>query len=85
MGSEAGTIDCHVFIECKDQIEKMLLRLYKIDNTEYILDQLQSVYQQIDGMHELKKIKRKKVWWMEHKLNKYIHNLWIARILIYKE
>ena len=61
MVSEAGTIDCHVFIECKDQIEKMLLRLYKIENTEHILDQLQSVYQQIDGMHELKKIKRKKV------------------------
>ena len=56
MGREAGTIDCHVFMECKDQIEKMLVRLYKIDNTEHILDQLQSVYQQIDGMHELKKI-----------------------------
>ena len=55
---EAGTMDCHVFMECKDQIEKMLLRLYKVDNTEHILDQLQSVYKQIDGMHELKKLKR---------------------------
>ena len=61
MGREAGTIDCLVFLECKDQIEKMLVRLDKIDNTEHIVGQLQSVYQQIDGMHELKKIKRKKV------------------------
>ena len=61
MGREAGTIDCHVFLECKDQIEKMLVRLDKIDNTEHIVGQLQSVYQQIDGMHECKKIKPKKL------------------------
>ena len=61
MGREAGTIDCHVFLECKDQIEKMLVRLDKIDNTEHIVGQLQSVYQQIDGMHELKMIKPKKL------------------------
>ena len=60
MQYEPGTIDCHVFIECKEQIEKMLLRLYKLDNTEHICDQLQSVHQQIEGMHELKKVKRKK-------------------------
>ena len=61
MGREAGTIDCLVFLECKDQIEKMLVRLDKIDNTEHIVGQLQSVYQQIDRMHELKKIKPKKL------------------------
>ncbi len=61
MQYEPGTIDCHVFMECKDQIEKMLLRLYKIDNAEHICDQLQSVYKQIEGMHELKKIKRKRI------------------------
>ena len=62
MGREAGTIDCYVFLECKDQIEKMLVRLDKIDNTEHIVGQLQSVYQQIDGMHEWKKIKPKKLY-----------------------
>ena len=61
MGREAGTIDCHVFLECKDQIEKMLVRLDKIDNTEHIVAQLQSVYQQIDGTHEWKKIKPKQL------------------------
>ena len=60
MGREAGTIDCLVFLECKDQIENMLLGLDKIDNTKHIIVQLQSVYQQIDGMHEWKKIKSKK-------------------------
>ena len=61
MGREAGTIDCLVFLECKDQIEKMLVRLDKIDNTEHIVGQLKSVYQQIDGMHEWKKIKPKQL------------------------
>ena len=59
MQYEPGTVDCHVFIECKGQIEKMLLRLNKINNTEHICKQLQAIYQQIDGMHELKKMKRK--------------------------
>ena len=58
MGNESGTIDCYVFISSKEQIEKILFNLYKIDNTEHICDQLKSIYQQIDGMHELKKIKR---------------------------
>ena len=61
MQYEPGTIDCHVFLECKEQIEKMLLRLQKVDNTDDICDQLQSIYQQIEGMHELKKVKRKKI------------------------
>ena len=60
MQYEPGTIDCDVFLECKEQIEKMLLRLYKVDNTEHICDQLQAIYQQIEGMHELKKVKQKK-------------------------
>ena len=61
MQYEPGTIDCHVFLECKEQIEKMLLRLHKVDNTEHICDQLQAIYKQIEGMHELKKVKQKKI------------------------
>ena len=59
MEYEPGTFDCHVFIECKGQIERMLLRLSKIDNTKHLCDQLKSVYQQIEGMHELKKTQLK--------------------------
>ena len=47
MQYEPSTIDCHVFIEYKEQIEEILLRLYKLDNAEYVCDQLQSVHQQI--------------------------------------
>ena len=60
LGNEAGTIDCYVFLESKEQISKILFNLNKIDNTEHICDQLKSIYSQIDGMHELKKSKRGK-------------------------
>ena len=60
MGNEAGSIDCYVFLESKEQIAKILFNLNKIDNTEHICDQLKSIYSQIDGMHELKKRKRGK-------------------------
>jgi len=61
VGNEAGTIDCYVFIESKEQIAKILFNLNKIDNTEHICDQLTSIYSQIDGMHELKKSTRGKL------------------------
>ena len=64
---EPGTTDCHVFIECKGQIEQMLLRLCKVDNTEHICNQLQSIHQQIEGMHELKRIKCKKFTKLKNK------------------
>ena len=61
MGNEAGTLDCYVFIESKEQIAKILFNLDKIENTEHICAQLKSIYNQIDGMHELKKSKRGKL------------------------
>ena len=61
MGNEAGTFDCYVFIESKEQIAKTLFNFNKIENTEHICDQLKSIYNQIDGMHELKKSKRGKL------------------------
>ena len=43
----------------------MLHRLHKVDNTKDICEQhlsiYLSIYQQIEGMHELKKAKRKKI------------------------
>ena len=57
MGSEPATIDCYIFIESKEKLAKILFDLYKIENTEHICEQLKSIYNQIDGMHELKKIK----------------------------
>ncbi len=37
----------------------MIHRLEKVENTEHICDQLQAIYQQIEGIHELKKVQRK--------------------------
>jgi hypothetical protein len=42
-----------VLIDCKGQIETMLLSLEKIDNSRHIRDQLVAVYNQLEGLHEL--------------------------------
>lgn len=53
MPYEPGSPECRVLIDCKGQIETMLLSLEKIDNSRHIRDQLVSVYNQLEGLHEL--------------------------------
>lgn len=53
MPYEPGSPECRVLITCKGQIETMLLSLEKIDNSQHIRDQLVSVYNQLEGLHEL--------------------------------
>lgn len=53
MPYEPGSTECRVLIECKAQIETMLLSLAKIDNSRHIRDQLVSVHNQLEGLHEL--------------------------------
>ena len=53
MPYEPGSTECRVLIDCKGQIETMLLSLEKIDNTRHIRDQLGAVYNQLEGLHEL--------------------------------
>ena len=57
MTNESGTKECHIFIESKNKIEKILYRLSSVDNTDHICELLKSSYNLIDGMHELKKSK----------------------------
>ena len=52
MPYEPGSPECRVLIDCKAQIETMLLSLQRIDNSTEIRDQLVSVYQQLEGLHE---------------------------------
>jgi hypothetical protein len=52
MPYEPGSPECRVLIDCKAQIEAMLLSLQRIDNSSEIRDQLVSVYQQLEGLHE---------------------------------
>lgn len=53
MPYEPGSPECRVLIDCKGQIEAMLLSLEKIDNSRHIRDQLVAVHNQLEGLHEL--------------------------------
>ena len=53
MTYEPGSSQCRVLIDCKAQIETMLLSLSRIDNSRHIRDQLVSVHNQLEGLHEL--------------------------------
>ena len=53
MSYEPGSTECRVLIDCKVQIESMLLALGRIDNSEHIRDQLLSVHNQLEGLHAI--------------------------------
>ena len=53
MPYEPGSTECRVLIECKAQIETMLLSMAKIENTHHIRDQLVSVHNQLEDLHEM--------------------------------
>lgn len=53
MPYEPGSPQCRVLIDCKSQIESMLLALARIDNSEHIREQLRSVHHQLEGLHAL--------------------------------
>ena len=42
-----------MLIDCKSQIESMLLNLERIENSDHIRDQLRSVHNQLEGLHAL--------------------------------
>ena len=42
-----------MLIDCKAQIEGMLLSLERIENSRHIRDQLVAVHNQLEGLHEL--------------------------------
>ena len=52
MPYEPGSLECRVLIDCKAQIETMLLSLEKIDNSRSIRDQLVAVYNQLEDLHD---------------------------------
>jgi len=53
MPYEPGSPECRVLIDCKVQIESMLLALGRIDNSQHIRDQLLSVHNQLEGLHAI--------------------------------
>ncbi|MFZ9228841.1 MAG: hypothetical protein ACO23C_06230 [Prochlorococcaceae cyanobacterium] len=51
MPYEPGSTECRVLIDCKGQLESMLLTLSRIDNTGPIREQLMGVHQQLEDLH----------------------------------
>jgi hypothetical protein len=52
MPYEPGSLECRVLIDCKGQIEGMLLTLSKIENSGPIREQLVAVHNQLEHLHE---------------------------------
>jgi len=52
MPYEPGSTECRVLIDCKGQIEGMLLTLSRIENSGPIRDQLVAVHNQLESLHE---------------------------------
>jgi hypothetical protein len=51
MSYEPGSPQCRVLIDCKGQIESMLLSLTRIDQTEPIRAQLMEVHHHLESLH----------------------------------
>jgi hypothetical protein len=52
MPYEPGSLECRVLIDCKGQIEGMLLALARIEKSGPIRDQLVAVHNQLEALHE---------------------------------
>lgn len=58
MGYEPGSSECRLLIDSKAQIEAVLLNLDRLENTEAIRRQLVAVYNQLEGLHDLRRTQR---------------------------
>ncbi len=52
MPYEPGSPECRVLIDCKAQVEAMLLSLARIEASEPIRDQLLAVHRDLESLHE---------------------------------
>jgi hypothetical protein len=51
MPYEPGSPACRVLIDCKSQIESMLLALSRLEDTEAVREQLREVHHQLEALH----------------------------------
>ncbi len=61
MGYEPGTKECRLLIESKEQIEAALMNLARLENTDYIRLQLVAIYNQLEGLHDLRRAKAQEI------------------------
>ncbi|RZO10842.1 MULTISPECIES: hypothetical protein [unclassified Synechococcus] len=55
MAYEPGTPDCRLLMDAKASLERALHTLNGLPHTDHIQRQLVSIYNQLEGMHELKR------------------------------
>ena len=55
MRYEPGSPDCRLVIEAKQSLEDVLRLIADLPHTDHMRRQLLSVYNQLEGMHELKR------------------------------
>jgi len=55
MRDEPGSPDCRVVIDAKQSLEDVLRLIAGLPHTDHIRRQLLSVYNQLEGMHDLKR------------------------------
>ena len=55
MPYEPGSSHCRVLIDCKAQVETMLMALSRIEDSEAIRQQLLQVHQQLEALHDLQR------------------------------
>jgi hypothetical protein len=55
---EPGSSECRLLIDSKAQIEAVLLNLDRLENTDHIRRQLVAVYNQLEGLHDLRRTNR---------------------------
>ena len=57
MSSEAGSTQCRGLIEAKDSLLKAMNSLGSIENIDHIQKTLRDVYNELEQMHESRRIK----------------------------
>ena len=59
MAYEPGTSECRVLIDSKSQIEAILRNLARLENTEAIRQQLVTVHNELEQLHDLRREQRR--------------------------
>ena len=57
MSSEAGSTQCRGLIEAKDSLLKAMNSLGSIENVDHIQKTLRDVYNELEQMHESRRLK----------------------------
>ena len=56
MTNEYGTLECRILCDCKRQVETMLIAVGALDQTDNIERYLMSIYDELEGLHDKKKV-----------------------------